>query len=246
VHDAAVDGFLAVLEGAVRRRVQFARESTVHSELPSVAVLFSGGVDCAVLAAVLNRVLPPNVPVDLVNVAFDNARVRNAASKASVGAGGGAGGAGAGKRPNGKRQSKAKQRGGADTQVAAAAAATAAGTSAAPSESDKSAPSDSHANHVDLPATDASALSGPNNPYRVPDRVTGEATLAELRALKPAREWRFVAVRRTHSALLSRSSRHCVRHATIGACLQSMGVPPHRLTSATTIRSRFTTSIAHP
>jgi hypothetical protein len=210
VYDAAVDGFLAVLEGAVRRRVQFARKSALHSDLPSVAVLFSGGVDCAVLAAVLNRVLPPNVPVDLVNVAFDNARVRNAASKASVGAGGGTGGAGAVKRANGKRHSKAKQRRSADTQesAAAAAAATAAGTSAAPSESDKSAPSDSHAHHVDLPATDASALSGPYNPYRVPDRVTGEATLAELRALKPAREWRFVAVRRAHSALLSRSSRH--------------------------------------
>ena len=35
-----------------------------------IGVLFSGGVDCTVLAALVNRYVPPDEPIDLLNVAF--------------------------------------------------------------------------------------------------------------------------------------------------------------------------------
>ncbi|KAJ1974637.1 hypothetical protein H4R34_004644 [Dimargaris verticillata] len=41
---------------------------------PRVAVLFSGGVDCLCIAALLHHVLPANEPIDLINVAFENPR----------------------------------------------------------------------------------------------------------------------------------------------------------------------------
>jgi hypothetical protein len=37
-----------------------------------VAVLFSGGVDCMILAALCDGCLPPSEPVDLINVSFDD------------------------------------------------------------------------------------------------------------------------------------------------------------------------------
>lgn len=40
-----------------------------------VAVLFSGGLDCTVLARMLSDILPASQPIDLLNVAFENPRV---------------------------------------------------------------------------------------------------------------------------------------------------------------------------
>ncbi|CAN8102647.1 unnamed protein product [Discula destructiva] len=40
-----------------------------------VAVLFSGGLDCTVLARLCHDILPPGEGIDLVNVAFENPRV---------------------------------------------------------------------------------------------------------------------------------------------------------------------------
>jgi hypothetical protein len=40
-----------------------------------VGVLFSGGVDSMVVAAVADKVLPKDVPIDLINVAFENVRM---------------------------------------------------------------------------------------------------------------------------------------------------------------------------
>jgi asparagine synthetase B (glutamine-hydrolysing) len=45
------------------------------------AILFSGGVDCTVLALMADRVLPSGYPIDLLNVAFENPRVLAAAAK---------------------------------------------------------------------------------------------------------------------------------------------------------------------
>jgi len=48
------------------------------------AIMFSGGVDCTTMARIAHDVLPPDEPVDLLNVAFENPRVvaaRNATSK---------------------------------------------------------------------------------------------------------------------------------------------------------------------
>lgn len=44
-----------------------------------VAVLFSGGLDCSLLARLLHDVLPKDQEIDLLNVAFENPRVVHAA-----------------------------------------------------------------------------------------------------------------------------------------------------------------------
>ncbi|BFZ65478.1 hypothetical protein YB2330_006651 [Saitoella coloradoensis] len=74
---------------SLRTRTQTIPDLTLHpdsssssggsSNHPRIAVLFSGGLDCAVLARVLNDVLPEGEGVDLVNVAFENPRsIQNA------------------------------------------------------------------------------------------------------------------------------------------------------------------------
>jgi asparagine synthetase B (glutamine-hydrolysing) len=40
-----------------------------------VAVLFSGGLDCTVLARLASDILPPEQTIDLINVAFENPRI---------------------------------------------------------------------------------------------------------------------------------------------------------------------------
>lgn len=40
-----------------------------------VAVLFSGGLDCTVLARLMNELLPKEQEIDLLNVAFENPRI---------------------------------------------------------------------------------------------------------------------------------------------------------------------------
>lgn len=99
LYSAAVDAFLDHLHKAVRRRVDWLAHtdpahrpstrldggapdahpppacSTAVLARPSIAVLFSGGIDSMMIAAVLDRVLPPGIAVDLVNVAFENPRL---------------------------------------------------------------------------------------------------------------------------------------------------------------------------
>lgn len=43
-----------------------------------IAILFSGGLDCTVIARLAHEALPPNEPIDLLNVAFENPRVLEA------------------------------------------------------------------------------------------------------------------------------------------------------------------------
>ncbi|EFR01602.1 asparagine synthetase domain-containing protein 1 [Nannizzia gypsea CBS 118893] len=49
-----------------------------------VAVLFSGGLDCTLLARLAHDILPKCAPIDLLNVAFENPRVVAAAAKNTV------------------------------------------------------------------------------------------------------------------------------------------------------------------
>jgi asparagine synthetase B (glutamine-hydrolysing) len=48
-----------------------------------VAVLFSGGLDCSVVARLAHDLLPPEEHIDLLNVAFQNPRVQQQAEKES-------------------------------------------------------------------------------------------------------------------------------------------------------------------
>lgn len=44
------------------------RTSCEHSK---ISILFSGGVDCTILATLLDKVLDPKLPIDLINVSFE-------------------------------------------------------------------------------------------------------------------------------------------------------------------------------
>lgn len=48
-----------------------------------IAVLFSGGLDCTVLARLAHDILPEDQHIDLINVAFENPRVVQAAKNAA-------------------------------------------------------------------------------------------------------------------------------------------------------------------
>mmetsp|Transcript_10351 Transcript_10351/g.21479 ORF Transcript_10351/g.21479 Transcript_10351/m.21479 type:complete len:789 (+) Transcript_10351:102-2468(+) len=62
---------LELLDRAVRRRVaQAPIPSSNATKGASVAVLFSGGIDSVVLAALSNTHVPKNQPIDLINVSF--------------------------------------------------------------------------------------------------------------------------------------------------------------------------------
>ncbi|KAL7786208.1 asparagine synthase domain-containing protein [Trichoderma ceciliae] len=49
-----------------------------------VAVLFSGGLDCTVLARIASDTLPPGQTIDLINVAFENPRIASQNAKLST------------------------------------------------------------------------------------------------------------------------------------------------------------------
>ena len=57
---------------------------SVATNSAHVGILFSGGLDCALLARICHEVLPHEQGIDLLNVAFENPRVLNAAAKAAL------------------------------------------------------------------------------------------------------------------------------------------------------------------
>jgi asparagine synthetase B (glutamine-hydrolysing) len=67
----ALEEFKTVLQNAVKKRI-----STIPTPINDcrLAILFSGGLDCMVLAALAHNHIPKNEPIDLLNVAFENPR----------------------------------------------------------------------------------------------------------------------------------------------------------------------------
>ncbi|KAG8626086.1 hypothetical protein KVT40_006487 [Elsinoe batatas] len=53
------------------------RPPQADTQRTKLAVLFSGGVDCTVLARLAHTILQPDEPIDLINVAFENPRVHH-------------------------------------------------------------------------------------------------------------------------------------------------------------------------
>lgn len=63
-------------------RTEHVREAVVGMETDTpgearVAVLFSGGLDCTILARLCHDLLPSSAPIDLLNVAFENPRIHS-------------------------------------------------------------------------------------------------------------------------------------------------------------------------
>ena len=79
-NDATIFGKL--LDEAVGRRVSWIRDSTnstktfsmnkIEEKLPSIAILFSGGIDCLTIASLADKYLDSAMPIELINVAFEN------------------------------------------------------------------------------------------------------------------------------------------------------------------------------
>jgi len=82
-HDAAIDGFIAALACAVEKRVALSINTTgcedtngdgTEPETAFLGVLFSGGVDSALLAALAHRYVPPDAVIDLCTVCFSGGK----------------------------------------------------------------------------------------------------------------------------------------------------------------------------
>ena len=79
----AVEQLRASLERSLQLRVQHIREAVTGEPKTGVlgetrvAVLFSGGLDCTILARMCHDLLPLSEPVDLLNVAFENPRIHS-------------------------------------------------------------------------------------------------------------------------------------------------------------------------
>ncbi|KAJ5280959.1 hypothetical protein N7478_006331 [Penicillium angulare] len=70
------------LRGSLSLRIDDVPEPPgfIKGQNAKVAVLFSGGLDCTLLARLAHDILPSDDPIDLLNVAFENPRVTAAAA----------------------------------------------------------------------------------------------------------------------------------------------------------------------
>lgn len=84
-YTSALDMLESLLSDAVKQRIEF-HQVPIHNNSTTeatrtIAILFSGGLDCTVLAALAHRHLDESVKVDLINVGFENPRSATAAAK---------------------------------------------------------------------------------------------------------------------------------------------------------------------
>ena len=73
--EATVQHLIAHLTASVRVRIvdiPHLNSPVSGTSVCKVAILFSGGLDCTLLASLVHQVLPIDQPVDLLNVAFEN------------------------------------------------------------------------------------------------------------------------------------------------------------------------------
>ncbi|KAJ5065551.1 asparagine synthase-domain-containing protein [Bipolaris maydis] len=79
---SVVDQLKTSLLESLQVRTEHVREAvaSMDMDVPNharVAVLFSGGLDCTILARLCHNLLPPSAPIDLLNVAFENPRIHS-------------------------------------------------------------------------------------------------------------------------------------------------------------------------
>ena len=81
-HSMEILELLKILGAAVSLRVQHVHHPlTLQAPAPKIAILFSGGLDCTLLARLAHESIPLDHEIDLVNVAFENPRVAAATGR---------------------------------------------------------------------------------------------------------------------------------------------------------------------
>lgn len=81
IDSATISELAQQLQSSLSLRVQNIPIPCSTTETPTcIAVLFSGGLDCTLLARLMHDILPPDYDIDLLNVAFENPRVVRAAN----------------------------------------------------------------------------------------------------------------------------------------------------------------------
>ncbi|KAJ3029491.1 UNVERIFIED_CONTAM: Asparagine synthetase domain-containing protein 1 [Siphonaria sp. JEL0065] len=171
--EATLAEFTRLLSASVTARVQTITQQAQmhHTEPEPLAILFSGGLDCMVLAALAAKNLPPGSCIDLLNVAFDNPRVRRAAVEAA-----------ALQAKKEKKSVKKLQKGGKRKEQGG------------PEVVDvQSAPVPS-AREKTEPISETSSTTYPSHLFAVPDRKTGLNGYEELKRTFPDTVWRFVQI----------------------------------------------------
>lgn len=74
--DAYTEQLMKLMSNATRRRIEgIPLLPLLGSSTSRLAILFSGGIDCTLLASFADEILPKDEKIDLLNVAFDNPRI---------------------------------------------------------------------------------------------------------------------------------------------------------------------------
>lgn len=193
----SIDGMIKVLKTSIQRRVDqcpnkcqkctLSREKCEHSR---VAVLFSGGLDSAMIALLLDSCLPNNESVDLLNVAFEQKQPKYTTKST--------------KKNKKKQHKKGKLKEDKETPAATnyqhekekiegeedllsvaleRCVALDNATRVMEKQPQKWKPLDIERDIATTAET-----------FDVPDRISGCKCWMELRALKPRRKWNFVEV----------------------------------------------------
>lgn len=85
LHSPAVDQLYQRLQSSLAiRTFKIPLPPSKEAAPARVAILFSGGLDCTLLAAIIHSILPKWQEIDLLNVAFENPRVVQAAAAANA------------------------------------------------------------------------------------------------------------------------------------------------------------------
>ncbi|GAA6063304.1 hypothetical protein JCM10212_006714 [Sporobolomyces blumeae] len=174
--------FLEILEQAVRERVltiphleddsaparAASGDSGTDPRASRVAVLFSGGLDCSTIAMLVDKVLPRDESIDLINVAFENPRKVHGSAQAS-------------NKPAIRPKRQPDRRTATEDEASV------------PDDVPTACRSTTNGSPFDDVRTGSGATAS-SSVYDVPDRLTGRASWSELCRLCPDRRWNFVEV----------------------------------------------------